>query len=200
MVLVMKVRAMIVCIPVIALVVVVKAPFRKSIRLPIILLCVAVLILLQNEKVYDLLINNILFANRGDDLASASSGRFDEWLTLFDDLQGKELLGDGSAKRESLILTALLQCGIPMGVVIIAYAVWPLKCATYWSKQDKSNNMFMLLLVALVYSIDAIFEQLAPFGPGARCFWLWLLFGILQSRNVPDTTKGIKSYYKFNNK
>lgn len=189
MVLIMKVRAMIVCIPVVALVAVIKAPFKRSIRLPIILLCIGVLIALQIDEVYDLMINDILFAGRGDDFVSASSGRTEQWAALFDNLQGKELLGDGITEQESLILTALLQCGIPMGIAIIWYALWPLKKMLYWSRRHKDNFVFLLFLVALVYFIDAIFEQLAPFGPGARCFYLWLMFGIMVARDRCDQNR-----------
>lgn len=189
MVLIMKVRAMIVCIPVVAIVAVIKAPFKRSIRLPIILLCIGVLILLQIDAVYDLLINDILFASRGEDFANASSGRIEQWSAFLDNMQGRELLGDGKTGQESLILTAFLQCGIPMGIAIVWYALWPLRKVLHWGVQRKDSHVFLLLLVALVYFIDAIFEQLAPFGPGARCFYLWLLFGIMVSKNRLDQNR-----------
>ena len=43
-------------------------------------------------------------------------------------------------------------------------------------------HLFLLLLVAVTYFIDAVFEMLAPFGPGVRCFYLWLIFGIILAR------------------
>lgn len=182
MVLVMKVRAVIVCIPLVALCAAIRAPFRKKVRIPLILLCVAVLVALQFDSVYDLLINNILFANRGEDLAGASSGRMTQWLKFFDNLRGQELFGDGRTEQESLILTAFLQCGIPVGGMIIAYGVWPLMWSLRRTNRSADRHMFLLLMVALSYFVNAIFEQLAPFGPGARCFYLWLLLGVLLAK------------------
>lgn len=182
MVLIMKVRSVIICIPLVAFCAVLRAPFRRKLQIPLLLLCLALLIALQFDSVYDLLVNNILFANRGDTLADASSGRMDQWKNFARELSGNELFGDGKTERESLILTACIQCGIPMGFLIISYAVWPFVWTMRRTKRSSSKHMFFLLLVALSYFIVAIFEQLAPFGPGARCFCLWLLFGIILSK------------------
>lgn len=182
MVLIMKVRAVIICIPLVALCAILRAPFRKRVWIPLLLLCGALVIALQIDSVYELLIDNILLANRGDDLAAASSGRTDEWAAFLPNLQGKELLGDGVTEKESLIITAYLQCGVFMGTLIISYALWPLVWSLRRTSRTASKHMFLLLIVALSYFVDAIFEQLAPFGPGARCFWLWLLFGVIIAR------------------
>lgn len=196
MVLIMKVRAMIVCIPVVALCAVLRAPFRRKVRVPLLLACVALLIALQFDAVYDVLINNILFAGRGDDFASASSGRTEQWVFFFQNLQGKELFGDGKTEQESLILTAFLQCGLFMGTLIIAYAAWPVTWALRRTKRMANKHFFLLLLVAVTYFIDAVFEMLAPFGPGARCFYLWLIFGFSLAKGeggVFTATRGERS-------
>lgn len=183
LVFVMKTRAMIVCIPVVIAIAVIRAPFKKRIKVPIVILCIGLIVLLQNETMYDMLINDIVLGGRTGDLNSVSSGRFEQWLELADNMSGNLLIGDGTTEQESLILTALIQCGLIMGGLIIAYAMWPLIYSIYKVRNNKSYEMFLLLLVSVTYFIDAIFEQLAPFGPGARCFYLWLMFGILLVKN-----------------
>lgn len=183
LVLIMKTRAMIVCIPVVVGIAAMRAPFKRRIKIPMIIMCMVLIILLQNAKVYDMLINDILLGGRAGDLNSVSSGRLDQWLTLADNMRGNMFIGDGVTEQESLILTALIQCGLPMGIMIISYAAWPLVYAVHKVKKNHSYEVFLLLLVSIVYFIDAVFEQLAPFGPGARCFYLWLIFGILLAKD-----------------
>lgn len=182
MVMIMKVRAMIVCIPIVAICAFMRAPFRRSIRVPVLLLCISLVIALQFDSVYNLLIDNILFAGRGGSLVDASSGRYEQWASFFENMQGQELFGDGQTEQESLILTAFLQCGIFMGGMIITYAAWPVTWALRRTKEENNQHLFLLLLIALTYFIDAIFEMLAPFGPGARCFYLWMLFGCILAK------------------
>ena len=80
-------------------------------------------------------------------------------------------------KRESIILTALLEFGIIGGGIILLMAFWPI----YWlvkflGRYDKHYLMFSS--IAIVYIVNGVFEQLSPFGPGVKCFFLWFLIGV----------------------
>ena len=190
-VIIMKTRAMIICLPVVALVCVIKSPLHRKVKLSIVFLCVAFLLLLMVEEFYNLFINQIFLDGRSDDLDSASSGRFDQWGNLFNNLKGNILIGNGRTEQESLILTALIQCGVPMGILIISYGAWPMLYAFNQFRKGMDNEKFLLFIVALVYFIDAIFEQLAPFAPGARCFFLWLILGIFMAKNERQYNQNI---------
>ena len=185
MIFIMKTRAMIVCVPVVIALLIWKAPMGKIFKTLLILLCVGSLIALQNEEVYDLVVNQIVFAGRKDNLDEMSSGRVNQWQHFGKYMEGNWIVGDGHTELESLILTAFVQCGALMGTLIILYALWPfLFSFVKVVRGDRSREIFLLLLISTVYFIDAIFEQLAPFGPGARCFYLWLILGILLSRST----------------
>jgi hypothetical protein len=119
----------------------------------------------------------------GHSFAEASSGRGEQWLNLFYEMRRYPLIGDGKTERESLILTALIQFGLLGGVPIILYSLWPLRKSMQLIKLYKSKHVFCLFCISVAYSVDSIFEQLAPFGPGVRCFFLWLLFGILMTND-----------------
>lgn len=182
-VLFLKTRAMIVCFPIVLVLYICFSPFSKKTKAIIIFVAFAAMLFLLNEKVYDIIVNQILFNNKdlvNDDI---SSGRFDQWAALGENLRNTWLIGDGKTEQESLILTALIQYGIFMGAYIILYAFWPLAFSLGKIKQIKNKHIFCLLCISAVYFIDAIFEQLAPFGPGVRCFYLWLLFGVILSNN-----------------
>ena len=135
--------------------------------------------ILLKPGLYDTLVNDIILGGReSDSLDDISSGRWSEWQNFFIDLGDNWLFGNGRMKRESLILTAILEYGIPMGLTIIMVAISPLRFAVLRLKAKK-RVIVVLFYVALCYFLNAVFEQLAPFGPGVKCYFMWLLFGVL---------------------
>lgn len=179
----LKCRAAIIVFPVIIAVSLVNSSFPKKVKVLIVLLLLALFIALQNDNFYQTIVENIILGSRGanDDLNEISSGRVDEWATFFKDFYKVLVVGDGASARESLILASYLQFGIFIGTLIICYAFWPLVKGIKWTYISKNKNAFLFLLIAIAYSINAILEQYSPFGPGVRCFYLWLLFGIFIS-------------------
>lgn len=182
-ILLLKTRAMIVCFPIVLILFIYSSPVTKKVKGIIIFIAIIAAILLLNEQVYDIVINQVIFNNRKHTLEAISSGRASQWTTLGKNLIDTWLIGDGKTEQESLILTALIQYGVFMGGYIILYALWPLVHAVKRIKSVNSKHMFCLLSISAVYFLDGIFEQLAPFGPGVRCFYLWMLFGIILAKN-----------------
>lgn len=182
-ILLLKTRAMIVCFPLILIIFTYFSPFGKKAKSIIIFISIVAAILLLNKQVYDIVINQIIFNNRNHTLKDVSSERFSDWAMLGKNMNGNWVIGDGRTEQESLILTALLQYGVFMGGYIILYALWPLVYSLQKIKKTKNKHIFCLLCIAAVYFVDAIFEQLAPFGPGVRCFFLWMLLGVMLSNN-----------------
>ena len=61
-------------------------------------------------------------------------------------------------------------------------AIQPLLFVKKWYKWLCSDVNFLILFsVALSYTINGVFEQLAPFGPGVKCYFLWFLYGMITS-------------------
>ena len=153
-----------------------------------------VLYLVFFPQIYQTLINDILLGGRDNgNLNDVTSGRWGEWENFFADLGNGWLLGNGRMKRESLILTAILEYGFPIGTMIIALAVMPL---IYALKNIKNRDKIVetLFYVAAAYFLNAIFEQLAPFGPGVKCYFLWLIFGIALAKKNEIGQKGALDY------
>ncbi len=176
-----KCRAIIVTIPLVAAVYIVFSAIPKKRKAWFIGLCAGVCVLAWNEELMHTFVYDILFAGRGNSWMEASSGRLEMWLRFWEDMDGKWLFGDGTSFREALILGAYMKYGLLIGTAVLAIAFWPLCTGIRMYRATKSAPAFLLMLVALVYTCDSFFEQLAPFGPGVRCFFLWLLLGILLS-------------------
>ncbi|GEM_PF-6063337 len=192
----LKSRATIIGIP---LLIAVPIFFSKDqLKLKITLLITAIIfsiIILANEEIYNVLVYGILAGGRDvNSLESISSGRYQEWVNFPYLIRGSELLGVGKYKIESFPLSVLLQFGIPVGIIFVVIAVWPFFWGIRNLDKSKSTNIAFLIISAS-YIINGIFEQLAPFGPGVKNYMLWLLFGILISKQSLEKKiiKGQKS-------
>lgn len=181
MIAIMKCRAALVSIPIIILIALMGTSLPRKVKVLIIFSCLVFCFLLLNDRIYDIIINEILFAGRGDSLADSSSGRWDMWANFLDTMEGKWLIGDGTTFQESLILASIVKYGFIVGSVFILYALWPLYKGIRWYLKNKSEFAFLLVMISTIYFIVGIFEMLSPYGPGARCFYLWILLGILIS-------------------
>lgn len=175
-----KSRATIIFFPFLAWLVLTSGSISKKYkRLMIVGILIIVIVLMRNREFRDSLLNDILFAGRdSSDMNSLSSGRWKEWQSFFTDWGDGWLFGHGRMKRESLILTAFLEYGVFFGLLILVLAAYPLYFALRKLPKQQPERT-LLVCVASCYLINGIFEQLAPFGPGVKCFLLWFLLGIL---------------------
>lgn len=185
----LKSRATIIGMPVVIVWILVNGKIDRKIKRIIIPIIIAVVaFLLIKPQYYEMLVNNILFANRsGGSLEDLTSGRYSQWQNFGDEFKDIWMFGKGSAARESLVLTALLEFGVIGGSLIFVLALCPL----WWCfRKFNRNNSFYLFFssIAIVYIMNGVFEQLAPFGPGVKCYLLWFLFGIFLNihMNWPD--------------
>ncbi len=156
----------------------------KYFRWKVVLLITAIVVyFVFFPQMYESIINDIILGGRGNEsLDEISSGRVSEWESFFDDLGGGWLWGIGAVKRESLILTSILSFGFPIGLLFIGIALVPLFYAVRRLKNGKIITK-LLFYIAFCYFINSIFEQLAPFGPGVKCYFLWLIFGFNLAQN-----------------
>lgn len=178
----LKSRATILGMPLILVVVIINGRLDKRLKwITVFLVAFIVLYLAVQPEAYNVLVNDILLANRGSgDLDAISSGRASQWKNFYSQFKDSWLFGHGADAKESLILTALLEYGVMGGSLIFIMALWPL----VWCMNSlKYRNIHYVLFVslALVYVFNGIFEQLAPFGPGVKCYFIWFLMGILKN-------------------
>ena len=186
----MKCRAAIVEIVVgIMMLVALKGVSQKTKRLTVVAILSFILILLINDKFYELIINDVIFYGRSaNDLDSISSGRLTILSSFPQLLDGNILFGIGNYYFECFTLNAILQYGIIVGTLAIAIGAYP----SFWSLVNKENiknkEAGMFLLISSVASfICGVFEAIAPVGPGIKFYILWLSFGFLLGFNYKKT-------------
>ncbi len=155
------------------------------------ILVIGAVVLLLMPNVLETLLNDYIYGGRdSNDLNDLSSGRFAEWQNFFTDIGNGWIFGNGTMKRESLILTSIISFGFPMGIAVILFALTPLIFSIKRFK-NRDGLITTLFYLAMIYFTNGIFEQLAPFGPGVKCYLLWLFFGIAIARQNMQENKSL---------
>ena len=146
-------------------------------------LTIAILLLVFNPMIRNTFIQQILFANRDfSNLNDLTSGRINIYSRFWDLVKGHELVGNGALYYECFYLSAIVQFGFPVGLYLWGFVLHALNGIRKIYKNF--NYGWLLMILALSYSLNGIFEGLPPFGPGTKNFLLWLLFGIACSQTL----------------
>lgn len=190
----LKSRATIIFLLVIPLYIIIdlKISIRLKTGILLLIMCIGIAFMI-NPLWYSIVVDGVLLGGRrGFTINEISSNRLTHITVYFPMwFKGNELLGTGTYFVESLPFNAILKHGILFGWIPILISVWP----TFWAlrKLDKKNSLHLaFIFIALSYLVNSLFEGLAPFGPGAKTYFLWLMFGILYSNKKLLPTKYVK--------
>ena len=156
----------------------------------IMLVCVLIItgfLLLENNLANKLMRNLLLNTTSSGsidirDFNRITSNRY-QYLDTFTKLfKGHEFFGIGNYYMDNFFMAAFLNYGIFIGVLLVTMALYPIKVTFAFRRGDVSFTLAMRV-IALTYFFNGFFEHLAPFGPGVKCFFLWLVIGTLVSSN-----------------
>ena len=157
------------------------------------ILFIAAIVLIFNSGLRETLIKQILFANRdATSLDNLTSGRIAIYSSFWDLVRGHELAGNGALYYECFYLSAIVQFGFPVGLYLWGFVIHALN--NIKKIHEHFNYGWLLMILALSYSLNGVFEGLPPFGPGTKNFLLWLLFGIACSQMLYLDTNDNKRY------
>lgn len=174
-------RSSILGMPIVVLWVLINRKSNKKLRRWLIIAVIAIIIaLLYNDSFYDFIYQVITAGRDTSNLNSLTSERFVEWQQFWDGMKDTPFFGHGRDKQETIILTALLEFGFIGGTIILIIAIYPL----VWGLRRKNmiEPLYIIFIaIALTYIQNGITEQLAPFGPGVKCYVLWFMMGTLVS-------------------
>ena len=151
------------------------------------------IVIFRNSLANDFFINNILLNNKqGSDLNSISSNRVDH-LEYFKTYFSEYIwMGNGGKYLESMPLAALFSYGIIGSIPIFILALYPFFVSFKYRKIKLHSEIRKIIVaICLIMLANGIFEELSPFGPGVRCYMLWLLTGIFLGLIIRENdTKG----------
>lgn len=142
----------------------------------IILTGLASIYIYYNPEMYSYIFDGIIAAGRDyTDLDDFSSGRvhgIEEGWPLF--LKNMHF-GVGNYYLDSMPIAMLIQYGIWGSLIVFAYLLF-IGIKLYNHKDDSRVELASFLLF-VVFMINSLFEAQAPFGPGVKCFILWMVMG-----------------------
>ena len=193
MVIILRSRATILSLAVVLMLIVISKNMNRKLKYIILAACILVTILLvTNDSFNSMFFNDILFAGRDiSDVDGISSGRISILREFPKLIENNWLMGKGALYFECFPLSAIIQFGIIAGSLLIAISLLPL----IKSMPKKKNEIWnILFLLSVGFIIDGLFEGLAPFGPGIKCYFLWLFFGIVLAFNNKSHYEEVNHY------
>lgn len=185
----LKSRATIIGFLVCLLYIILGKQFNRKLRnLLALIIIVSILGLVFNRNLFNMIANNIIFAGRdASDLDSLTSGRISilsEFTTL---IGGHWFTGVGALYYECFPLSCVLQFGVVAGILIIGISYLPIIKGIRFGKSDIYFSI--LSIVCIGYGINSFFEGLAPIGPGVKCYFMWLMYGILYAQKIQSNSR-----------
>lgn len=142
------------------------------------------LYILTSPTLYKTVVEGILFANRdASDLNSLSSGRVELLSSCIQLFLTNPFIGIGNKYFDCFPVIILTQYGMLGASIIFTFIGKVVKdCFCVLDKSNKLDLCAFLLMVT--YLLDSLFEAQPPFGPGVKCFPLWMIWGIMLSNKV----------------
>lgn len=181
-VMLLKSRATILCIAFIFAYYMTKHGTKRQ-RLYITLLALFIaLVILLNESAYNLVVVNIIFANRNASSASSlSSGRSELIMEALNIINDNYMIGIGHKYLDCMPISLLLQYGIFGLIIVFGFLILLAIKVNYLSRTSVLNTTTFLIFWA--FMLNSLFEAYPPFGPGVKCFPLWMMLGFSFANN-----------------
>ncbi len=155
---------------------------RRERKIVIVAVLIFMILLALNREFRTFFINDIVLAGRNsasvDDVSSGRLSLLEEVLPM---IKEHIFFGVGDYYYDCFPLAAVLQFGILGAWPLFGAAIYPVYRAIRPNAFGRLWQ-FTLLLIALSYFVNGFFECLPPFGPGVKCFFLWLLLGLSVGR------------------
>ena len=156
-------------------------------------LVLVLLTLVLIPSFYELLVKQILLANRdASDMDSASSGRADLYPYFINGFFEHPLFGNGARYFDCMPLIIPYQYGFVGASIFFSFIVYILYKLTCRRKRSRLCLLAYLLFVA--YLINSLFEAQPPFGPGIKCAFMWMMvgFSLAEIRKKQSNSSKIK--------
>ena len=154
-----------------------------------------------HSDVYYMFLNRIIYAGRNaNNINELSSGRSETIASGFSAFIENPIFGTG--RRETLdcfYVSILANYGL-LGIPAIIMAIVPFIWGIHNLKKNNDIDLCFFTITTSIIIISVV-EELAPFGPGTRCYILWLIWGMLLSQPMETSSAELrhdsKKKYKY---
>ena len=157
----------------------------QKIRISVLLFLLGITVyFLANPDSFDFFLNQIVYAGRdGSDFSEVSSGRDEEMKQGFELFSQAPFWGLGyvGTTIDCFYASAIANYGL-LAWPLITMALMPVVWSCFNLKNGKKEDLCFFIMAFSMFFVSLVEEQ-APFGPGVRCYFLWLMWGILLQVN-----------------
>lgn len=156
----------------------------QKLRIVVILGLLAItMYFLVNQDSFELFLNQIVYAGRdSSNVSNLSSGRDLQIKWGLETFWNSPIFGYGvSPSLDCFYVAAIVNYGLlawPLILMALSPVIW--SCLNL--KNGKKVDICFFIVAVSIFFIS-MFEEQAPFGPGSRCYILWLMWGILLQIN-----------------
>lgn len=135
-----------------------------------------ILYVYYNSDAHSVVVDQILLANRdAEDVNDVSSGRVEIIGNKFDVIENNLLFGIGNSYVDCMPICMILQYGL-LGASMVFTFLFLLGRHIVRLPRTSILNLNTYLLF-FSYILNSLFEAYPPFGPGIKCFILWMSIG-----------------------
>lgn len=136
-----------------------------------------VILLIVSENIYDVIVNQIVFANRdASSLDTISSGRGNLISEQLQKIPGNLLLGSGNDYMDCFPLMMIVQYGL-IGASFVFSFLYITAKNIYERLKPRKEIYLAVFLIFWAGMLNSLFEAQPPFGPGIKMFLLWMCLG-----------------------
>jgi hypothetical protein len=152
----------------------------------------AVIYILLSPTAYNIIVNGIIFGSRDiHDLDDLSSGRVGLVSEAMNSITEHPWIGIGNYYLDCMPIAMVLQFGIVGATMVFIYI------GRIWyeiHKLDKGIDLHLCTyLIFIPMILNSLFEAQPPFGPGMKCFLLWMMLGFSMAYEGYDFEEGMES-------
>ena len=167
----------------------------KSRRLKLAVTVLIVLVvggILASGGLKEIILQGIIMGGRNADNADAlSSGRLTFFIIAFNKIPGHWLIGSGEYYVDNLPLNFLVQYGI-VGLAMTLVFLF-IVFRKIWKNRKINTLLNATMALYIGFLADGLFEAQTPFGPGIKCFSLWMFYGFslaeIEKAKISNTTQ-----------
>lgn len=148
-----------------------------------------------HSEIYYTFLNRIIYAGRdASNINELSSGRSETIATGIASFIENTIFGVGKRKTLDCFYVSILANYGLLGIPVIIMALIPFIWGIINLKNHNDIDLCFFTITSSIIIISIV-EELAPFGPGTRCYILWLLWGLLlvndnkESNSLPSKSK-----------
>lgn len=180
----------------------IKYPNKKIRRIALAVGILIVIYFCYNQSLFYSIVDNFIYAGRdANDIDDVTSGRLTIAAGKLSNMEGNIIFGVGHNYLDCMPIAIFIQYGIVGWLIYLLFFIWMSKVVIINNKDDGMLGLSTFLLFS-IYMINSLFEAYPPFGPGAKCFILWMFFGfyIALSDKKKNTLKMLNNQSNNNNR